>query len=42
MIGEVEGVLGGFCERDGHPWFAAFALTHCVGSLPVMTAEDLP
>ncbi len=36
---EVEGMLGGSWERDGHPWFAAFSLTHWVEVLPLMTVE---
>jgi hypothetical protein len=39
-IGGRKCVGGGSLERDGHPWFATFSLTHHVGVL-LMTAEDL-
>jgi hypothetical protein len=37
---EVDGVSGVSWGRGGCPWSAAFALTCCVGALPLMTAED--
>ena len=36
---EVDNVTGRSWERDRNPWLAGFVLTHCVGSLPLITAK---